>query len=503
MSIPANQLVNVIPGVISAGGNPLAFNGVILSENLLLPAGNPSSFSTALDVADYFGATSLEAKMAEVYFTGYTNSTQIPTALLMARYPAANIGAFIVGGPGPTLAAMKAFTTGSLSITIDGTAAAISSIDLSAKTSLAAVATALTSALTPNAGGAVIAYNTMLQAFVVTSGTTGATSTVAFATGTMAGTMGLTSATGAVLSQGAVATNPADFMNALIKVTQNWVSFCTTFLPSASDMEAFSLWTDASLGRYLYAAWDNDATAEQTPSAFTGFGSWLATNQPKGTAAVFGLPSPDVTDGPLKAAFVLGITASINFGAKNGRITYAFKGNTNLTPTITDATTASNLLANGYNFYGDYATANQQFLLFNDGQVSGDYLWIDAYVDAIWLNNNLQLANMELFANMPSIPYDSDGYAMLSAAAQGPINQALNFGAIRSGIALSAAQIAQVNSQAGVDVSSQLQNSGYYYQVQPVTDPTVRGQRKSPVCTLWYTDGGSIQQITINSIDIQ
>ena len=509
MSIPASNLVTVNPGVLSAGGNPLAFNGVVLSHYANLRYGAPTSFPSYLAVAAFFGATSIKAKMAQVYFSGFINATQLPKAMFFTRYPTTAIAAFMNGGSSSTLDQLKLATAGQLSISIDGVSSVIDTISLASYSSLAAMAAALTSALTPNGGSAVISYNTTLAAFVVTSGTIGVLSTIAFATSTgtgvnnLAAALGLTSATGASLSQGAALTDPTTFMNVLIGYTQNWVDFTTTFLPSSADMEAFALWTASTNGRYMYVPWDNDATAAGSPGTFTGFGKWLATNKPSGTCPVWAGASPDVTDGPLLAAFVLGLTASINFQAKNGRVNYAFKGNDLLTPTVTDATIAANLQSNGYNFYGEYATANQDFLFFNNGQISGRYLWADAYVDAIWLNNALQLSLMSLFGSTNSLPYDQDGYTMVEAAAQGPITQGLNNGVIRTGVALSPSQVAIANSQAGTDISVPLQNNGYYFQVVPVTDPVVRAARTSPVCSLWYTDGGSIQQLTLASIDVQ
>ena len=498
MSIPASNLVNVIPGVLGAGGNPLNFNGVILSTNADLVAGPPVPFPNYLSVSDFFGPSSIEAQMAEIYFSGFIGATQVPASLLFARYPEADIAAFLLGGPAATLATLKAFTAGTLSLTIDGSVSAISSIDLSSEASLASIATDLTAALSPAKG--TISYNTTLNAFICTSNSTGTGSTISFATGTMAAALGFTSASGGTLSQGAAMTDPTTFMNALVGFTQDWVDFTTTFLPSPTDMEAFAEWASGSQGRYMYAAWDDDPTAEGAPGSFTGFGKWLQTNQPNGIAALFGV---DAATAALRAAFVLGVTASINFNAVDGRITYAYKGNANLFTDVTDAVAAQNLLDNGYNFYGQYATANQQFLLFQDGHISGDDLWIDAYVDAIWLNNALQLALMSMLSQVNSLPYNTEGYTMIAAAVQGPINQALQNGVIRTGVALSPAQIALANSQAGLDISSPLQNSGYFFQVVPVTNPTTRSNRQTPQCNLWYTDGGSIQHITLNSIDIQ
>jgi hypothetical protein len=86
MSIPASQLVRIVPGVLGAGGSGLALNGMILTNNSALPAGAPRLFSSPAEVAGVFGITSTEAAMADVYFTGYEGSTQRPAGLWFAYY---------------------------------------------------------------------------------------------------------------------------------------------------------------------------------------------------------------------------------------------------------------------------------------------------------------------------------------------------------------------------------------------------------------------------------
>jgi hypothetical protein len=82
-----------------------------------------------------------------------------------------------------------------------------------------------------------------------------------------------------------------------------------------------------------------------------------------------------------------------------------------------------------------------------------------------------------------------------------PINAALAFGTIRTGVTLSAAQISEVNLAAGVDAASVIQTAGYYLQI---LDPgaQVRGLRGSPIVNFWYSDGGAVQFINMASIDI-
>ena len=61
-------------------------------------------------------------------------------------------------------------------------------------------------------------------------------------------------------------------------------------------------------------------------------------------------------------------------------------------PTVTDQQIAANLLANGYSFYGSYATANDQFNFLYNSQMSGKWKWLDTFVDQVHLNSQFQLA---------------------------------------------------------------------------------------------------------------
>ena len=159
------------------------------------------------------------------------------------------------------------------------------------------------------------------------------------------------------------------------------------------------------------------------------------------------------------------------------------------------------LIAKGYNFYGDYATANDQFTFFQPGSCIGSAAWIDTYIDKIALNNDLQLALVNLFANAKSLPYNRDGYAQIEAACLDPIVRYLNFGAIRAGVSLSNAQISQVNTEAGVRISDTLSTRGWYLQIKDAT-AQVRAQRKSPPCKLWRMDGWAIQLIEMSSTTV-
>jgi len=493
MSIPASKIVNVIPSVLSAGGNPLALNGLILSEAAVLPTGVPLPFPSATAVSTYFGASSIEAEMANVYFNGFQNSNTKPNLLYFHRYATSDVGAFLRAGRlGMTLAQVKGITTGSLAITTDGVSASFTTVDLSGSYSFSDAADRLTAAFL-GASKPVITYDSSFGAFVATSPTVGDLSTLDYATGTIADTLKFTLATGATLSQGLSTQTPAETMDTVVTKTQNWIGFTTTTEPAEENMEAFAQWTAGKGVRYYYAPWDTDITQTENPSGFVGLGNYLKENDVSGTIVLY--------DDPLAAAFVLGAFASVDFTEHNGRITLKFKKATGVTINVTDETEHDNLIANGSNFFGQFATANDLFTFLTPGSISGQYEWADSYVNAVWLNNQLQLAMIEMLMAQKSLPYNEEGYNIVRAAASDPIKQALNCGVIRVGVPLSDAQIAEVNSAAGVKIDGALYNTGFYFQVLPAS-AQVRGLRQSPPCTLWYMDGQSIQQLNLASIDI-
>lgn len=499
MTIPASAIVDVTPSVISAGGSALDLQGLLLTESTRPPIGQVLSFPTAAAVSDFFGASSTEAAKATIYFNGFDNSNKKPGSILFAQYNPAAVAAWLRGGKvsGLTLTQLQALS-GVLTLTVDGTPITSSTINLSAATSFSNAATIIQAGFTsPNFA---VTYDSVSGAFVFTSNTTGATSTITVATGTLSAGLKLTTATGATLSQGADAVSSiSTFMSGITAVTTNWATFMLVADPDSSgntNKLAFATWCGAQANRYAYVCADTDITPTESTDAATSLGQLLKAAGTSGTILIYE-PSDLSHD-----AFVCGAIASIDFAETNGRATLAFKTQSGLTVGVTDQTAAANLLANGYNFYGTYGTANDTFTWLYNGAISGSFNWADSYVNQIWLNNALQLALMTLLATLKSIPYNAAGYSLIRAACMDPITAALNFGAIQPGVSLSAAQAAEVNNAAGLAIDKTLGSQGYYLQVKDA-DATVRAARGSPPMTLWYMDGGSVQSINVASVEVQ
>lgn len=356
------------------------------------------------------------------------------------------------------------------------------------------------SATTISAGPLTCVFDSVSSAFILTGGTPGASGTISFATGSLATSLALTSAAGAVTSQGAAAAVPASFMAAVIAQTTNWATFFTSFDPDNGSGNAvklaFSNWVGTTEDEFAYIAWDTDITPTLSTNAASSLGQLIKAAGISGVIAIY-------EPGNLhEAAFVSGAIASIDFTETNGEATLAFKAQSGLVAGVTNQTAMDNLIANGYNLYGAYATANQGFIFFYPGSISGPFAWIDAYVGQIAMNGAFQLALMVLLTNLKSLPFTPAGYALIRAAMQDPINQFLNFGLISPGTTLSSAQQAEVNNAAGLSIASTLQSQGYYLQILPAI-AQVRGARTSPPITFWYCQGGSVQSINVSSVEVQ
>lgn len=573
-TIPASQLVNVLPGVLQAGGAALDLNGLFLTNSTRVPIGTVAQFPDEVAVESYFGPGE-ETDLAIIYFNGFLNATAAPGNLLFAQYNQSAVAAFVRGGNVSSLSLTQLQgLTGSVDVTVDGYARTAASINLSGATSFSNAASLIETALntglgtlgtftgiiavttgiltvsggvtgTPIAVGqtlngagmpantivtafisgtggngtyqtntttavssetmtttptpVVVTYDSQSGAFIIESGITGVASTMAFPTGSLSSSLLLTSTGGAVLSQGAAAQVPATFMSGIIAVTQNWATFMHTFEVDQEGENsvkfAFAQWVSGQNDRYAYVCSDSDQSPTTEVPATSSLGYLISQ---AGLSGIFLISEA----GHEKAAFTCGIAASINFEETNGRTTFAYRSQAGLVPDVTSASVATNLTSNGYNFYGAYATANQQFMFLQDGQVSGSFNWMDSYINQIQLNNAFQLSLVELLATVKSIPYTIAGNTMIENTLSPDIQAALNFGTIRAGVTPSATEALAANAAAGATIDGVLATQGWYLQVL-TPSATVRQQRGTPVCNFWYMDGQSIQKITLSSINVQ
>jgi hypothetical protein len=347
-----------------------------------------------------------------------------------------------------------------------------------------------------------VAYDTVSGGFIINSATTGASSTIGYGSGAMATDLKLTLATGAVLSQGAVAATPAAFMNTLVQGRHDFSTWMLNFNPdnSGNDIRfAFATWNGTQSDRYAFVSIDDDAAPTTSNDATACLARRITGAEIQGVSCNWQPVQADPLDYGNLAAFVGGTAGSIDFDQLNGRTVFKFRRQSSLVAGVTDQTVFDNLKANGYNCYGAFGDGDDDFTFYADGVVSGDFVWMDSYCNQIALNSAFRNALVNLLLNAYSIPYNSAGRAIIEAALADAINKFLAFGAYRAGVSLSASQVADVNASAGKNISDTLTNQGWYLDIGVAT-PEVRAARGSPPMTFYYVDGQSVQEFDMASI---
>ena len=490
MTIPASELVDLQPRTLGGGLADVEFNGLLLSNSADLPANMVYPFGSPDAVTNYFGAESAEASLANGYFLADDNKQKSPRTLYFYRFIGEAAAGWLRGARvSADISAFQAITDGALNLVVDGSPVALAEINLSTATSYSAVAEAIQAKMT---GGATVAYNSNFGAFVITSGSTGAdSSVVAGAEGTdLSALMNLTESDGAIISSGSAAQTLTEAMQAAIKSNQNWVTFMPVFQETDEQKQELAVWCDSKGTRFAYIANEvnDNALVPNNASCFA--------QKVKDYYGIFNAYNTTAF-----CALAMGYAASMDLERTNGRKAFAYRSQAGLAYTVDDAEDARALLGNGYNFYGSYATAAEEFTLAQNGQISGSAKWFDTYLGQIWLKARMQAAWLTVLKNANTLPFNVDGYSAIYAGSIDTINAGLNAGLIVPGVNLSAAQIDQVNREAGLDISEALYTQGWYLQI-PDANTATRIARGPLRPNFWYCDGGSIQTIQGTSTTI-
>ena len=489
MAIPADYIVSVNPRVMYGGSGQLVCSGLLLTDNALCPFPQLLAFPSAESVGNYFGVSSDEYKLAVVYFLGYDNSYRKPEKLYFAKRCTEAFGASLIGGEVSVIySEFTSIADGALTIKLSGNTIELASLDFSSVTSLSDVATVVQTALATEVANSKVTYSSITKGFIVTNGSTGSTSTIDYATASASGTdiagmLGLLENQGGIISAGSTALTPAEVMTSVTKQSKNWVSFTCVKSMSSDEILAYANWNNGQGVSFLFSAW-TDVSAANAKSVKEA----IKNATYAGTSVVYG--------GAEYAVFIMAEAASVDWNRRQGVINFAFKSQSGLAAVVTDGAEASELEAAGVNYYGRWATRNPEFVFLYNGAVSGDYRWLDAWVNAIWLRATVQISCMDGLKMAGRVPYNEMGYTQIAAWLQDPINTAILNGVIDAGIVLSEKQKAELYIEAGEDITETLFTEGYYFKVE---DPgaVVRAERGTPIINLWYTYGGSVNKLNI------
>lgn len=493
-TIPLSLDFSITPNVVSPAGSAVDANGLMLTDNELIPVGAVQSYYSSSDVSALMGSDSKEFLAAQQYFNGYDNSSVIPGELLMYRLVTAPVAGYLLSGTlkGVPLATLKAIPAGTITLTVDGTSVTSALIDLSSATSFSDIADDLETGI--GASKVSVEWLPIANRFIIRSATTGADSEVSFASvGTLATGLKLTQDTAATVSPGSDAVSMTDMMNNIINTNQNWILFQALTELTDDQKTELCAWASASHNRYGYVVHDTSAAPTVANNASCFVQSVVVANGYENIFPIYGTY--------LYAVTALAYAASIDFARTNGRISFKFRAFSGLAPNVTDLATAKALKSNGYNFYGAYGLNKTMKQYASDGAISGKFLWLDSFIDQVWINANLVSAYAELFTDNQSYAFNANGYGAVQAATIDPAELAVTFGAIQKGVTLDASQIRRVNNTVGKDISSILYSQGWYLNI-PTQTGAARIDRNLQGVTFFWVDGQLIQSITMSSTAI-
>lgn len=447
-------------------------------------------YTSLAAVATDFGTTAPEYLAAAAFF----GQSPQPAQCYIGRWAKTATSGILVGGPFNTaqqaalLTTLQGISTGSMDISIDGTQKTLSALNFSAILNLAAAAAVIATAL---AGAATCTWNSVYGYFQIESSTTGASSSVSYASPEGSGVdvsadLQLTAATGAQAPvPGIVAETPVECATVMATISNAW--YMLGFAPAAagditdSEYQAVAAFIEASSPARVFGYTTQEAAA-LTSTDTTSLPYVLAGLKYNRTMGQYSSYS-------LYAHFsMFGRLATVNYDAANSTITMMFKQEPGITAENLQESQAQALKAKNCNVYVAYS--NSTVLLQWGTMASGQY--IDVIVGADWLANSVQTNVFNALYTAPTkIPQTDPGVHILVTAAEQSMVASVNNGYVAPGV---------WNSTGfGALQQGQVLAKGYYIYQPSVASQTEaqRETRAAPVMQIAAKLAGAIHSANV------
>lgn len=430
-------------------------------------------YSSISDIATDFGISSREYLAAQAFFSQSPQPTQVYIGRWAKSATAGRLRGRTLSSAEQDISLFTAITTGTLSLTIDGASKSMASIDLSAETNLNGVASQISSALGVSGSCAWTG-----ERFVITSATTGTSSTVATTdTGTLSSLMGF--AGSATSDAGVAAESLASAITVLLDYN-TWYMVCVA--PDASDdsiVEAAGLIEAASPSRMIGFTTQNSTEIDSTASSTLG--SRLKGLGYNRTILVYS------SDSPVAAASVFGRMATINFEGSNTTLTLKFKQLPGVTAENLRSSQAEALKSHNVNAFCAYQNDTS---ILQEGITSGGW-FIDETHGLDWLQNRVETDLWNLLYTSKKVGQDESGATAIVSCVNKSLEQGVTNGLIAPGV---------WNGDAfGALESGDTLSTGYYVYIQPFDEQSQsdREARKAPPIQIAVKLKGAVHFINV------
>lgn len=481
MELNVSRLVNVSVNLSPIAAARRGFGTLLIAgdANVIDGSERIRSYADLESVALDFGTSAPEYLAAALYF----GQSPRPSSLMVGRWLRTATAGFVKGGiltaAEQTLATWTAIANGSFQVTVDGVLKTLTLLNFSAQVNLNGVASVIDTALV----GASCTWDG--SRFKIISDTTGATSTVTYASPTGSGTdisamLKLTSTTALAPVAGYAAETPVACVTALANLSGAWYGllFAAATMPSIAELTAVAAFIEgASVSRLL------GITETDTRVLDSAYTADLASVM---KAAGYRRTCVQFSANPYAAASLFGRAFSVNFAANRSTITLMYKQEPGITAESLTETQAQTLETKRCNVFTKYLndTAILQY-----GVMSGS-----AYFDEMhgldWFADALQNAEYNLlYQSKTKIPQTDAGQNQLVNVAAQVCDEAVHNGLVAPGT-WNADGFGQLSR-------GDYLKEGYYIYTQPMAlqDQATREQRVAPPIQIAIKLAGAVHQL--------
>lgn len=419
MSIPVSKVVNVKIFASPTFPKRRGFGLLnIFGTSPRLTTGERIRFYSDMDgVAADFSASDEEYKAATVFFSQSPGPRELA---ISRRFPTA-VGGQLYGSTTilQTIATFNAVVNGGFDILIDGVLRQVTALTFAASANLNAVAAAVQVKLNALLAGTTCVWNG--QRFVITSGTTGATSTVVFATAPtgagspvdVSGMMGLRAVDLGFYAAGLEAETVTQSLDAVQAADQSWYGFTLTNEATDAQIRECAAWAEARVKIFGYTSKNSDI---QDGAVTSDIATFFKTNLYRRTIGIFDADDSYSVVSALARGFV------VDFNEQNSTLTLKFKQLPATTPTnISEsqrlALTKKNI--NYYSYFGDSA------MLAEGVMASGTFF--DEVHGLDWLQNAIETNVFGfLYTRTTKVPQTDKGVASIVQQVEKALQQGVN-----------------------------------------------------------------------------
>lgn len=442
-------------------------------------------YSGLAGVAADFGTSAPEYLAAQIFFAQSPTPAQLYIGRWARTASSGRLNGGVLSAAQQALSNFTGIANGTMSVTIDGVVKALTGINLTGVSTLNGVAAAVQTAL---GGSITCVWDANNSVFRITSGTTGASSTVTFASTQGTGTdisalLLLQTGQGGYLAQGIIAETALVCATLQAGLTNNWygLMFAASTQPVTADYLAVAGLIEGLSPSHIFGITTADANALNAANS-TDVASQLQALKYNRSFVQYASGSP------YACAAIFGIAFTVNFSGANTTLTLKFKTEVGIVAETLTETQAAALVGKNCNVFVNFN--NSTAIVQNGTMASGQFF--DTVHGTDWLQNFIQTTVYNLlYTSTTKIPQTDQGVSVLLAGVAQCCEQAVVNGLIAPGV--------WTGPAVGVITTGQTLSKGFYIYAPPVSSQSAaaRAARQSPVIQAAIKLAGAIHSVNV------